>query len=110
MEMKSEASTFAVLYRLLMEYTLSRKQIKSTMAQMPNIHRPINAPFNENSNNSTMCPGLTPLQSYVFKFNVVDASVVRTMIDLGTDIDKVFPPNLHTYNKSVGVYKTPREV
>ena len=103
-ESTSEASTFALLYRLLIEYTLSRKQIKSIMEQLPNIHRLINAPFDENSNNYTMCPGLTPLQSYVFKFNVVDASIVRTMIDLGADIDKVFPPNLHAYNNSVGVF------
>ena len=81
-----------------------QKTNQNTIAQMPNIHRLINAPFDENSNNSMMCPGLTPLQSYVYKFNVVDASVVSTMIDLGADIDKVFPPNLHAYNILVGVF------
>ena len=91
-------STFMCLYNLLIDYPQTVDKIKNVMAQIPDIDTIINAPFSDTRYVYVReCLGLTPLQAYVLQYNKVDVSVVRALVDLGADIDVIFPPNLLIY-------------
>ena len=95
----SETQIFVNLFMLLKKYTLSGHHIGSVMKQIPDIQRIVNAPFGAIVGSGCygywdLCPGLTPLQSYICRYERhYDVSVVRTLIDCGADIDQMFPPN-----------------
>ena len=98
-------SNFECLYCLLTCNPLSRVPIKNAMAQIPDIGRIINIPFDDNGKDYLLkYQGLTPIQAYMMNYNTVDVSVVRTLIDLGADIDVVFPPNLKVYRRSIDLF------
>ena len=96
----TDASQFVCLYQLLREHKNSGDHIKKAMTKIPDVHRFINIPFDTSENEYVMCTGLSPLQSYVFGNMAVDLSVVRTLIDLGADIDVLFPPGLKAYKRT----------
>ena len=87
----SETQLFDILCRLLKKYTLSGSHIESVMKQIQGIQRIVNAPLGDNIDYPGI--GLTHLQSYVFKTFSHAVSVVRTLVDFGADIDRMFPPN-----------------
>ena len=96
----TDASQFVCLYQLLREHKNSGDHIKKAMTKIPDVHRFINILFDTSENEYVMCTGLSPLQSYVFGNMAVDLSVVRTLIDLGADIDVLFPPALKAYKRT----------
>ena len=78
------------------------------MKQIPDIQRIVNAPFGAIVGSGyygywDLCPGLTPLQSYMCMYDLhsFDVSVVRTLIDCGADIDQMFPPNFKDDERKV---------
>ena len=101
----SETQLFDSLYRLLKKYTLSGNHIESVMKQIQGIQRIVNAPIQRIVNapfplGDSISPffgfGLTQLQSYVFEtyeYSKANVSVVRTLVDLGADIDQMFLSN-----------------
>ena len=97
-------SNFVYLYHLLTHYTSSGLQIKHAMKQLPNISVLINTPFDATPMKYLAWEGLTPLQSYISRPGhlSMEIHVVQTLIELGADIDTVFPQDLVVYNKSVG--------
>ena len=129
----SETQIFVNLFMLLKKYTLSGHHIGSVMKQIPDIQRIVNAPFGAIVGSGyygywDLCPGLTPLQSYMCMHDLrsFDVSVVRTLIDCGADIDQMFPPNfkdderkvyprgntvlMHILNKEVKFNRVDREI
>ena len=74
--------------------------VKHAMEQLPNICEIINNPFDKTSKEYATREGLTPLQSYV-SIHTVSKSVVRTLIELGADIDQVYPKDLKVYSRSL---------
>ena len=94
-------STFALLYHLLVDYPLSVDHIKKAMEQIPDHENIVNVPFAEDCGKNEIHhnQGLTPLQAYVLNYNRVKVPVIKALIDLGADIDVVFPPNLKIYYK-----------
>ena len=72
----SATSSFECLLRLFVKYELSR--IRIAMEQIPSLKNVINE-RNENC--------LTPLPSYICETKTLEVSVVRTLIDLGANID-----------------------
>ena len=104
----SETQIFVNLFMLLKKYTLSGHHIGSVMKQIPDIERIVNAPFGAIVGSGyygywDLCPGLTPLQSYmcIHDLRFFDVSVVRTLIDCGADIDQMFPPNFKDDERKV---------
>ena len=87
-------------------------QIKHAMEQLPDIRKLINAPFNATFEEYGTYQGLTPLQSYLTRHgdNIsvgaeevrMNMEVVRTLIDIGADIDKVYSEGFTVY--PVGSY------
>ena len=71
------------------------------MKHLPDISVLINAPFDATCKEYATSEGLTPLQLYISRHGKVSMGVVKTLIELGVDIDKVFPLGLRVYNKSV---------
>ena len=94
-------SNFVYLYGLLTHYTSSGLQIKHAMKQLPDISELINAPFDATFTKYETYEGLTPLQSYISKHGQVSMEVVRTLVELGADIDTLYPQDLKKYNKSI---------
>ena len=94
-------SNFVYLYGLLTHYTSSGLQIKHAMKQLPDISELINTPFNATSMEYATHEGLTPLQSYISRHNQLSMEVVQTLLELGADIDTVFPKGLRIYNDSI---------
>ena len=99
-------STFAGLYQLLIDYPLSVDHIKTAIALIPDINNIINVPFTVDYRKYEIhhYQGLTPLQAYVLKYNEAKVPVIKALIDLGADIDVVFPPNLKIYSKSFELF------
>ena len=83
----SETQLFDSLYRLLKKYTLSGNHIESVMKQIQGIQRIVNAPLGDNIGD------LTPLQISIE--NLAHVSVVRTLVDLGADIDQMIHPKFN---------------
>ena len=96
----TKVSNFVYLYGLLTQYTSSVVYIKHAMEQLPNICEIINNPFDKTSKEYATREGLTPLQSYVSS-HTMNESVVRTLIELGADIDQVYPKDLKVYSRSL---------
>ena len=94
-------SSFVYLYGLLTHYTSSGLQIKHAMKQLPDICELINTPFDATFRKYKTYEGLTPLQSYVSKHGQVSMEVVRTLVELGADIDTLYPQDRKEYNESI---------
>ena len=85
----SDTSKLECLLRLMANYKLSRDRVKTAMEQIPDLPNTINAQNKD---------GLTLLQSYICGTSTVDMSVVRTLIDLGANIDIPLARTPHTYS------------
>ena len=73
-----QTSELEILLRLLLKYKLSRDQVRIAMEQIPDLQNIINKRNKE---------GLTLLQSYICKEWCIEGSIVRTLIELGANID-----------------------
>ena len=94
-------SNFVYLYGLLTHYPSSGLQIKQAMEQLPDIGKIINTPFDANSTEYATWKGLTPFQSYISSYTMVSMENTRTLIDLGADIDTVYPKDLTVFSTSL---------
>ena len=71
-------SELEILLRLLVKYELSRDQVRIAMEQIPDLQNIINK-WNKG--------GLTLLQSFIYDTKSIEVAVVRTLIELGANID-----------------------
>ena len=96
-------SNFVYLYGLFTHYSSSGLQIKQALEQLPDICEFINTPFDANSMEYATSKGLTPLQAYISSYTctMVSMEKVRTLIDLGADIDTVYPKDLTVFSTSI---------
>ena len=85
----SDTSKLERLLRLMANYKLSRDRVKTAMEQIPDLPNTMNAQNKD---------GLTLLQSYICGTSTVDMSIVRTLIDLGANIDISLARTSQTYS------------
>ena len=83
----SKLSNLGRLLHLFSFYKGFRQETISYIAEIPNLVHAINTPYNEDRSSFRSLSLMGPLHAYIDENKVLDPTVIKAMLDLGSDVD-----------------------